>query len=265
MKAFLSHSSRNKVVVEQVAEDLGVANAELDSATFEQGILNTKAIESALARSSKDAISSGMVKLEVSLAKELVGRGLIEKFLVICLDDDAFQATPNEWKDYNFVRKVSSIRAISRLIQNVLMIANLRNAKFAAPFVGRMKELNEAKERLIDPTAPQPKGLFVSGNAGIGRRTFARKLFADVYPSVNPLFPEIYVEPLDGYEEIFRKVYQVVSPIATLSAYRTRILAFSIAKADEKAMLPSLRDSFAVRFGRRQRWSSGAAYPESCR
>jgi tetratricopeptide (TPR) repeat protein len=242
MKAFLSHSSRNKAVVEQVAEDLGLANAELDSATFEQGVLNTKAIESALFRSSifvlflsKDAISSSMVKLEVSLAKELVGKGLIDKFLVVSLDDDAFQATPSEWKDYNIVRKVSSVQAISRLIQNVLMIANLRNAKFATPFVGRMKELNEAKERLIDPTAPQPKGLFVSGNAGIGRRTFARKLFADVYPSVNPLFPEIYVEPLDGYEEIFRKVYQVVSPIATLSAYRTRILAFSIAKSDEKA------------------------------
>lgn len=242
MKAFLSHSSRNKPIVEQVAEDLGLANVELDSATFEQGVLNTKAIESALVRSlvfvlflSKDAISSSMVKLEVSLAKELVGKGLIEKFLVICLDDDAFQATPSEWKDYNFVRKVSAVQAISRLVQNVLMIGNLRSAKFATPFVGRMKELNEAKERLIDPTAPQPKGLFVSGNAGIGRRTFARKLFADVYPSVNPIFPEIYVEPLDGLEEIFRKVYQVISPIATLSAYRTRILAFSIAKADEKA------------------------------
>jgi hypothetical protein len=198
MKAFLSHSSRNKGVVEQVAETLGRANAELDSTTFEHGVLNTRAIQGALNCSSvfvlflsKDAIASGMVNLEASLAQELIGKGLVEKFLVICLDDEAFRAAPNEWKEYNFVRKVSSVNAISRLIQNTLMIANLRNSKSATPFVGRAKELTEAKERLIDPTAPQPKGLFVSGNAGIGRRTFARKLFADVYPSVNPIFPEI--------------------------------------------------------------------------
>lgn len=242
MKAFLSHSSKNKAIVEQVGEDLGLANVELDSRTFEQGVLNTKAIQDALARStifvlflSKEAIASNMVKLEASLAQELMGKGLVEKFLVICLDDEAFQAAPDAWKDHNFVRKVSSAGAISRLIQHALMIANLRNAKSATPFVGRTKELTEAKDRLIDPIAPQPKGLFASGNAGIGRRTFARKLFADVYPSVNPIFPEIYIEPLDGLEEIFRKVFEVVSPIATLSAYRTRILAFSIAKADEKA------------------------------
>jgi hypothetical protein len=127
------------------------------------------------------------------------------------------------------------VHAISRLIQSALMMASLQSAKTATPFVGRTKELTEIKERLIDPTAPQPKCLFVSGNAGIGRRTFARKLFGDVYPSVNPIFPEIYIEPLGGYEEIFRKVYQVIAPIATLSAYRTRVVAFSIAKPEEKA------------------------------
>jgi tetratricopeptide (TPR) repeat protein len=242
MKAFLSHSSRDKGVVEPVADDLGSANCELDSVTFERGVMNTKAIQQALGRCSvfvlflsRDAIKSGMVKFEASLAQELVGKGLIERFMVICLDDDAFRAAPSEWKDYNVVRKVSSVHAISRLVQNAVMIASLHSAKTATPFVGRTKELSEMKERLSDPIAPQPKGLFVSGNAGIGRRTFARKLFGDVYPSVNPIFPEIYVEPLDGYEEIFRKVYQVIAPIATLSAYRTRVLAFSIAKAEEKA------------------------------
>ena len=242
MKAFLSHSSRDKGIVEQVAEDLGSANCQLDSATFERGVMNTKAIQQALGQCSvfvlflsRDAIASGMVKFEAALAQELVGIGLIEKFLVICLDDDAFRAAPNEWKIYNFVRKVSSVHAISRLVQSALMIASLQSARMATPFVGRTKELTDIKERLIDPIAPQPKGLFVSGNAGIGRRTFARKLFGDVYPSVNPIFPEIYVEPLDGYEEIFRKVYHVIAPIATLSAYRARVLGFSIAKAEEKA------------------------------
>jgi hypothetical protein len=41
--------------------------------------------------------------------------------------------------------------------------------------------------------------------------------------------------PLDGYEELFRKLYQTISPITTLSAFRTRIAAFAIADDNEKA------------------------------
>lgn len=242
MKAFLSHSSLNKNVVEAVAEDLGLANVELDSTTFDRGILNTKAIQMALNRSSifvlflsKGAIASPMVKLETEWAKELVGCGLIERTLIVCLDENSFESAPQEWKTYNFVRKATSVKSISRLIQSTLTVARVKTTSSTTPFVGRNRELGETKERLIDPAAPHPKGLFVSGNAGIGRRTFARKLFSDVYPSVNQIFPEISLEALDGYEEIHRKVFQVIAPIATLSAYKARILAFSIASADEKA------------------------------
>jgi hypothetical protein len=51
MRAFLSHSSRDKAIVAAVADELGTANVELDSETFDRGILNVAAIQEALKRS----------------------------------------------------------------------------------------------------------------------------------------------------------------------------------------------------------------------
>ena len=52
MKAFLSHSSRDKPLVEEVAKHLGMAQVELDSSTFDSGLLNVETISAALERSS---------------------------------------------------------------------------------------------------------------------------------------------------------------------------------------------------------------------
>ncbi|MGB9366274.1 MAG: TIR domain-containing protein [Xanthobacteraceae bacterium] len=240
MKAFLSHSSRDKPLVDQVAQLLGPANVELDSQTFDRGLLNVSAIQQALRRSSlfvlflsQNSLSSNIVNYEALLAQELQARGVIDKFLVVCLDDQSFASADENWKAYNFVRKAISPQSIARLIQGALIAAHSKH--ISHPFVGRSKELHEAKERLIDPTTPSATAVYVSGNAGIGRRTFARRLYVDVFPEITPIFPEIHVEPLDGYNELFRKVYQVISPISTLSAFRTRIAAFAIDNDSGKA------------------------------
>jgi TIR domain-containing protein len=122
MKAFLSHSSADKAIVNEVAEQLSLANTELDSETFDHGLLNVSAIQKALRQTSlfvlflsRNAIASGVVHYEALLAQELFARGLIERFLVICLDPDAFSSADEHWKAFNFVRKVSSPQAIARL------------------------------------------------------------------------------------------------------------------------------------------------------
>jgi hypothetical protein len=78
MKAFLSHSSRDKATVEAVAAELGAANVELDAETFDRGIVNVAAIQEALKRStlyvlflSRDAVASGVVRYEALLAQGL--------------------------------------------------------------------------------------------------------------------------------------------------------------------------------------------------
>jgi hypothetical protein len=112
MKAFLSHSSRDKGIVTAVADELGAANVELDSETFDRGILNVTAIQEALKQytlyvlfMTKDALASGAVRYEALVAQELFARGIVERFLVICLDEEAFASAEEQWKAFNFVRR----------------------------------------------------------------------------------------------------------------------------------------------------------------
>jgi tetratricopeptide (TPR) repeat protein len=241
MKAFLSHSSRDKGLVEEVARLLGGANIELDSTTFDRGVLNVAAIQQALNRSilfvlflSESALESSAVLFEALTAQEMQTRGVIDKIIVVCLDNESFGKAPDEWKVHNFVRKAVSAQSIARLIQGSLIAIRSRTAAAAQPFVGRQKELHDAKDKLIDPRLSTVRAIYVSGNPGIGRRTFARKLYSDVYPSVNPVFAEIYVDKLDGYEEIYRKLLDVLNPISTLASYRARIMGFAIANEKGK-------------------------------
>jgi hypothetical protein len=192
MKAFLSHSSRDKALVEKVAELVGGGNVELDSITFDHGLLNVEAVDRALKRSAlfvlfltTDAVESHFVRFEAFLAQELIARGLIDKFLVVCLDEKAFKSAEASWKHFNFVRKVNSAQSIARLIQHNLILARSKGVEKSSPFVGRAKELHDAKETLSNPLTPNIRALYISGNAGIGRRTFSRHLFQDIYPSVN--------------------------------------------------------------------------------
>jgi tetratricopeptide (TPR) repeat protein len=244
MKAFLSHSSRDRAVVERVADQLGLANVELDAHTFDHGLINAQAIQDALRRSalfvlflSRASLDSGAVRFETMLATELVSRGLVERFLVVCLDEEAFAAASDYWKIFNFVRKVSSDQSIARLIQHNLLLLRSRAQGINQPFVGRAKEINDLKEKLIDPLRTRVRGIYVSGFSGIGRRTFSRRLFKDVYPSVISVFPEIVVNELDGYEELYRKFNEKLSPMSTLSAWRTRIAAFAAEDDAGKARL----------------------------
>lgn len=246
MKAFLSHSSRDKAVVTQIAEQLGGANVELDADSFDRGILNVEAIGRALKRSSifvlflsEDSLQSAAVLFEANLARELQMKGLIQKFFVVCLDEASFKAAPDAWKEYNFVRRPVSPQSVARLIQGEILTARSREPASAPPFVGRQAELTSTKDKLVDPEKAATAALYVSGTPGIGRRTFARKLYADVFAPVTPVFPQIYLDRLDGYEEIFRKLLDVLTPFATLSAYRTHIVGFAVANEATKLDLIS--------------------------
>lgn len=242
MRAFLSHSSKDKQIVDEVAELIGGANVELDSETFEHGLPNVQIIQAALRRASlfvlflsKNALASNVVRFEALMARELISQGIIDRFLVICLDEESFTEADSQWKTFNFVRKILGKQSIARTIQNALILANSKQSSASFPFVGRAAELHAAKEKLIDPMVKSVQALFVSGSTGIGRRTFAKRLFEDVYPQTSRVLPEIHVEQFDGNDEIFRKILGVVSPIASLSAYRTRIAAFAIDSAEGKS------------------------------
>jgi hypothetical protein len=249
VKAFLSHSSRDKATVEEVAASLGASQVEIDSETFDSGELNVAVIQAALKRCSvfvlfltASAIDSSYVRFEAKFAQELLAKGLIEKYFVICIDPASFNRVPEEWKVYSFVRHLSSPQSIARFIQHQLVIDRARSAFKEQPYVER-RELNDLKERLIQPNSLQPKAIYISGNSGIGRRTLARRLYKDRYPHITSVFPEIQIDSLDGYDEIYRKIAQELMPNWPISNWRARILGFSIAdEAGKAAQIAALLD-----------------------
>jgi hypothetical protein len=243
MRAFLSHSSRDQGLVEEVADQLGAGQVELDSTTFESGLLNVSAIQDALKRCTifvlfltNDATTSGYVRFEALLAQELLARGVIDRFLVVCIDQAAFSKAGDAWKQFHFVRHLSAPQSIARLIQHQLLLVRAMKNSEHHPYVERSAEKNRLIDFLNVPTRPSVVAIYTSGNVGIGRRTFTKRFYRDRYPSVNPVFAEVGVAAFDGYHELYRKFSQQLLPAFPLTNLRARIAGFLIADDNEKAV-----------------------------
>ncbi|NJO33556.1 MAG: TIR domain-containing protein [Rhodospirillales bacterium] len=114
MKAFLSHSSKDKYFVGQVAKALGTTQIEYDEQTFEY-TLNVKAIRHALARSdlfvaflSANSIGSSFVAEEHRAALEARGRGDLEHILIFAIDNTSYKMLPEWLREINVVQQLSS-------------------------------------------------------------------------------------------------------------------------------------------------------------
>lgn len=111
MKVFLSHSSKDKGFVESVASLLRPGTFELDSLTFDAGLVNSEAIITSLQRCdlfclflSNNSVNSLYVDFETLLGVELFASGRINRILIICTDDDAFGKASTNVKFFNIVR-----------------------------------------------------------------------------------------------------------------------------------------------------------------
>jgi tetratricopeptide (TPR) repeat protein len=255
MRAFLSHSSKDKGFVEQVAELLKPGTFELDSTTFDAGLLNSQVITEALKRSdlfclflSADSVQSAYVVFETLLGMEFFARGEISRFLVICIDEDAFQKASGNVMLFSIVRRVPSVEAAAWRIQGTLVSAASGDVHLFHPFIGREDSLKELEAQVINPERPAQKALYVSGNFGTGRRTLVRKFFQNQYPQVGNAFPTVKVEEFDGPEEIYRKAIAAIRPTTTARELVTRLSAFGAADANEKARQIALLFNSLVTF-----------------
>lgn len=244
MRAFLSHSSADKDFVERVAEALRPGSYELDAITFDAGLINSDAILTALGRSdlfclflSEASIKSAYVDFETLLGIEFLARGNISRFLAICLDDSAFVSASENVKFFNIVRKLLSPESAARLIQGQLISASSKARSFNHPFLGREKELKSLDDQVSDHHRPNIKSLYLSGNAGTGRRSIAGKFYENYFPHVGRIFPQIRISPYDGSEELYRNVLAELRPTMNAAELRGRIDSFRLASADEKLKL----------------------------
>lgn len=244
MKAFLSHSSKDKGFVESVASLLRPGSYELDSQTFDAGSINSQAIIAALKRSdlfclflSKDSTTSAYVDFETLLGLEFIAGGKISQFLALCLDNEAFDRASANVKLFNIVRKTLEIEGAARLIQGHLIIASEQKGINAHPFLGRENEILLLESQLTDHRRPASKALYISGNFGAGRKTIAQKLYENQFPTVGRNFPVISIDQYAGIEELYRKVLSTLRPTMRAQELKTRIQAFQIAASKEKHRL----------------------------
>ena len=127
MKAFLSHSSKDKWFVSKVYEILGESQCESRMKKLSIMSLNVHAIRAALNRSSlfvmflsKNSISSTFVSEEQRTALEKRGKNFIKQIVVFAVDDTAYEELPEWMREINIVQRLSSPKACARRVQSIL-------------------------------------------------------------------------------------------------------------------------------------------------
>jgi Flp pilus assembly protein TadD len=244
MKAFLSHSSKDKGFVEAVSNMLRPGSFELDSLTFDKGMLNSQSIISSLKRCdlfclflSSNSVVSPYVDFETLLGIDFLASGKVGRFLAICLDDEAFAKASANVRFFNIVRKGLEPENTALLIQGHLISAAERSAAYSHPFIGREDELVELERQISDHRRPPSRALYISGNFGSGRRTIAQKFYEHQFPNVGRSFPTISLDSFAGLEELYRKILATLRPTITASALLRHVQSFTIAPVEEKRRL----------------------------
>jgi hypothetical protein len=233
MKAFLSHSSKDKAFIRKVAEELGLTQIEYDEKTLEY-TLNMAAIRRALTRCSvfvafvsRNSISSNFVNEELRSALEARGRGDLRGIMVISIDGTSHPALPEWMREINITHQISSPKMCARKIQAALIASDSESAKISSYYLGREEDQKQLLRAVAKPPKQVPISLHIVGHYGIGRRTFLQKSLASAYPRLFSVFPEVTMGPYDGTEELFRSIYDL-SVASTLSEKIAAFNAFEL-------------------------------------
>lgn len=188
-KAFLSHSSKDKVLVEKIAIQLGKNNCHYDKFTFETGKLTLDEIFKSLDNTdvfvlfiSESALESDWVTEEITQARILSTAEKIERIFPIIIDKSIHHSDKRipEWirKPYNlrvFNNEVIILKKIKQLLResNFKQFSHLRDINDL--FVGRNDIMQEFERRIINIDNTKPTCIIASSFfEGMGRRTFLR-------------------------------------------------------------------------------------------
>jgi hypothetical protein len=219
--AFISHSSKNKPLVEELFKRIGADNCVVDKYTFESGAKTISQIFENLQRTdlfvliiSGAALDSDWVKYEVSTSKDRLDLNQIKRFLPINIDKNINHQDPRIplWIRQNYdLKHVTNLNIIvskiKRYLREITIEANPRIAERLQNFVGRNALIEEFEDRYINIENVKPTAIIVSGLEGVGRRTFLKKaleknkLFASTYePAL------INLEASDGIDDLILKL-----------------------------------------------------------
>ncbi|GAA0878632.1 toll/interleukin-1 receptor domain-containing protein [Algoriphagus jejuensis] len=188
-KAFLSHSSKDKELVEKIATQLGKNNCHYDKFTFEAGKLTLDEIFKGLADTdvfvlfiSETALKSEWIEREIIQAKILSTDKRIDRIFPLIIDKSIHHSDERipDWirKPYNlryFDNEVIILKKIRQLLResNFKQFAHLREINDL--FVGRNDIMQEFERKMINIENTKPTCIIASSFfEGMGRRTFLK-------------------------------------------------------------------------------------------
>ncbi len=220
-RAFLSHSSRQKDLVRQVANNLGKGSCVFDDFEFEAGMPIFDEIVKGIGESnifvffiSDDSLNSGWVQQEITELKNLIDNGLGIQFLPILVDKSLSITSDKRipsWITKYLLKPITDHFLITKKIkQRLREVVMGKNPLFKAKeslFVGRQDILDQFETKLYSISEIKAKSIVVSGIEGIGRRTFLKKAlkwdgrFNDYY---EPIY--ITLDTKDSIEDFILKL-----------------------------------------------------------
>ncbi|SEO91370.1 toll/interleukin-1 receptor domain-containing protein [Mucilaginibacter sp. OK283] len=221
-KAFLSHSSSDKPLIEKIATQLGKNNCHYDRFTFEIGKQTLEEIIRALDTTdifvlfiSEKALESKWVKDEISTAKKNIDKGIIERVYPIIIDKNITYQDLRipKWirKPYNLQKldnEVLILRKIKQILREVEYKKNSTIHELSDLFVGRYDLSAEFEKKIINIDNKKPTCIIAYNFfEGMGRRTFLKNALIKTN-IVNKLYePEII--PFDSKESIEDFIYKL--------------------------------------------------------
>ena len=187
-RAFLSHSSKQKDLVRQIASNLGKGQCVFDEFEFEAGMPIFNEILKGLNDTdlfvlfvSDDSLNSEWVQREISETKNILDNGH-QKIVFPVLIDNSIDVSSDEripsWLKKYLLKPITHHFLITKKIKQRLRELSLeRNPNFKAKealFVGRNEMLDQLESKIYSIGETKPHSIIVSGMVGIGRRTFLK-------------------------------------------------------------------------------------------
>ena len=188
-RAFLSHSSRDKPTVRNVAEHLGRAAVVYDEFAFEAGDEFKAAILKGLGQSelfvlfaSRGALDREWVQFEIESAEEALASQALSQVVTYIIDPDLDLGDLPDWIKSTLVRRQQEPGLIALDIRRLLGEKTL--ALLPSYFVGRQNELEQDLTQITSMNDPETRPpIVVYGLTGIGRRTLLGAVARDNFES----------------------------------------------------------------------------------
>ena len=210
MKAFLSHSSEDRQIVDRVLDELGASTVWLDRAELRVGDEFPQQIEQAIENAthfvlfwSESSAASPWVRLELNMAfTQLLEQNAI-RLVLVQLDETTI---PTRLKHLHIISVASSANPLQDILSALRDALSIPSQGARHRFLNRGSELERMEEAIDDPEA---NVVVLRGIQGIGKGALAREALRRFFENASVV--DVLVQPGMGPNELALRLHQEVT------------------------------------------------------